>query len=85
LTRIARNDVKGALVADVAQNSNSAEAGLRPGDIIEEINHQPVAGADDAMKLCNDANGKQILLKVCHIIQGQVGTRYLSVDNTVEK
>jgi len=85
LTRIARNDVKGALVADVAQNSNSAEAGLRPGDIIEEINHQPVAGADDAMKLCNDAKGRQILLKVCHIIQGQVGTRYLSVDNTVEK
>src|SRR6202044_3388965 len=58
------NSIRGALVTDVAQGSNSAEAGLQRGDIIEEINRQPVNSAEDAIKLCKQAKGDWIFLKI---------------------
>ena len=33
-------------------------------DVIIEINHQPVANADDAVRLCKAARGDQIIVKV---------------------
>jgi serine protease Do len=78
-------DVKGAIVTDVDQGSNAADAGLRQNDIIVEINHQTVAGAQDAVKLCEQAKGKQILVKIWRREGGLAGTRFLSVDNTKRK
>jgi serine protease Do len=74
--------VRGAVVTDVDQDSNAAEAGLQKGDILVEINRQPVTNADDAVNLCKQAKGDQILLKVWRRNGGMGGTRYLSVDNT---
>ena len=76
--------VQGALVTDVNPDSNSAEAGLKANDLIVEINRQPVAGSDDAVRLCRAARGEQILVKVWRRLgPGDfAGTRYLSVDNT---
>jgi serine protease Do len=79
------DNVKGAIVTDVDQDSNSAEAGLQKGDVIVEINRQPVAGADSAIKLGNDAKGDQILLKIWRRNGDLGGTQYLSVDNTKKK
>jgi serine protease Do len=76
------NSIQGAIVTDVDQDSNSAEAGLQRGDVIVEINRQPVSDADDAVKLCTKAKGDQILLKVWRRAGNFAGTRYLSVDNT---
>jgi serine protease Do len=76
------NSIQGAIVTDVDQDSNSAEAGLQRGDVIVEINRQPVSDADDAVKLCTKAKGDQILLKVWRRAGDFAGTRYLSVDNT---
>jgi serine protease Do len=78
----APENLQGAVVADVDENSNSAEAGLQKGDVIVEINRQPVTSADDAVKLCKQAKGDEILLKVWHRAGDTSGTRYLSVDNT---
>ena len=75
-------NLQGALVTDVDQNSNAADAGLRRGDIIVEINRQAVTGADDAVKLGRQAKGDQILLKVWHRDGELAGTHFLSVDNT---
>jgi serine protease Do len=58
-------DVKGAVVTDVAQESASAEAGLKAGDVIMEINHHAVASADDAVKLTeHSTHNKLTLLRV---------------------
>ena len=74
--------VHGVLVTDVRPDSNSAEAGLKQGDVIVEINRQPVGNTDDAVKLCKQAKGDQILLRVWHRSDYLSGTRYLAVDNT---
>jgi serine protease Do len=76
------DEIRGALVTDVDPDSHSAEAGLKQGDVILEINRQSVNNADDAVKLCKQAKGDQILLKVWRRNDNLSGTRYLSVDNT---
>ena len=76
------NSIQGALVSEVDENSNSAEAGLKQGDIIIEINKQPVTDANDAVRLCKDTKDVRILVKVWRRMGGFGGTRYLNVDNT---
>jgi serine protease Do len=76
------DSVRGAVVTEVGPDSNSAEAGLQQGDVIVEINRQPLNNADDAVKLCTQAKGNNILLKVWRRSGDFAGTTYLSVDNT---
>jgi serine protease Do len=74
--------IQGALVADVEQASNSADAGLQRGDIILEIDRQLVSGFNDAVRLGRQARGDQILLKIWRRQGDVAGICYLSVDNT---
>ena len=75
--------VVGAVVTDVDSGSNSSAAGLRQGDVIVEINKQPVTNAEDAVRLCKAAKGDQILVKVWRRNGTEHGsTRYISVNNT---
>jgi len=76
------DNVQGALVTDVGPDSNSAQAGLQRGNVIVEINRQPVTNAKEAVKLCTQAKGNRILLKVWRRDGDFAGTTYLSVDNT---
>jgi C-terminal processing protease CtpA/Prc len=56
---------------------------LKPGDVIVEINRQPVNNAEEAVKFCTQAKGNRILLKVWRRSGDFAGTTaYLSVDNT---
>ncbi|HEX3890505.1 MAG TPA: Do family serine endopeptidase [Verrucomicrobiae bacterium] len=73
--------IRGAIITDVAQGSNSADSGLQRGDVIEEINHQPVNSAEDALKICRQAKGDRIFLKIWQRGGALGSTRYLSVDN----
>jgi serine protease Do len=78
--------VKGAIVTDVQQASNAADAGLAENDVIVEINHHAVTSAQDAVNLCVQAKTKRILVKIWrHGDDGFSGTSYLSVDNTKRK
>jgi serine protease Do len=74
--------VQGVIVTDVDQDSNSAAAGLQKNDVILEIDRQPVTDADNAIKLCTQAKGNRILLKIWHPSGQGGGTHFLIVDNT---
>ncbi len=69
--------VKGALVTEVQPGSAAAEAGLRPGDVIQEIDRKPVRNADEAVKLSERETGGKTLLKVW----SNGGSRFVIVED----
>lgn len=81
------NSIHGAVVTNIEQDSNAAEAGLRTGDVLLEIDRHPVKDADSAVALSEKANGDQVLLRVWSRGEngGPSGTHYLVVDNTKRK
>lgn len=68
--------VKGVVVTEVDPGSVSAEAGLRPGDVIQEINRKPVKTAEEAVQMTEKATDKTTLLHIWR----DGGSRYLVVD-----
>jgi serine protease Do len=75
--RIPRN-ITGALITDVDPDSPSHKAGLRPGQVILEIDKQAVADADDAVRLGRSAQDTSVLLRVWT----PSGSRYVPVETT---
>src|ERR1700758_2068309 len=70
-------NVHGAIITQVDPGSASAEAGLKEGDVIEEINHQPVRNAEDADRLTANKGGSgETLVKVWN----QNGSHYVAVQ-----
>jgi serine protease Do len=58
---------KGVVVDEVSQSSAAAEAGLRQGDVIQEVNHRPVTTASDFRQALGSASkDSPILLLVNH-------------------
>ncbi len=70
--------VQGALITEVDPTSAAAAAGLQPGDVIQEINREPVRSAEDAVRLTENAESKKTLLRVWT----RNGTRFVVVDET---
>lgn len=81
------NSVRGAIVSNVDPSSNAAEAGLRVGEVILELNRKPVQSADQAVELSEKATGDTILLRVWskNGPGAMGGTRYVAVDNQKRK
>ena len=71
-------NLKGVVVTEVAPDSAAAEAGLRPGDVIQEINRKPVTNAEQAVQMTENTDNKRSLLRVWR----DGGSRFVIVDET---
>ena len=70
--------LKGAIITNVEGDSAAAKAGLKAGDVILEINKQPVTSAQDAVELSTKAEGKKTLLRLF----SRGGTIFVVVDES---
>jgi len=75
------NHVRGALVVDVDLTSPAATAGLRPGNVILEINRQRVSSANEAVELSGRVKDGRVLLRVwsdggCHYVVVEASKRH---------
>jgi serine protease Do len=76
----------GAVVTGVQEGSSAAEAGLREGDVILELNRQPIKSADDAVALSEKVKGERVLLRVwSQTGGGPGGTHYVVVESPKRK
>jgi serine protease Do len=71
-------NVQGALITQVAPDSAAYEAGLRAGDVITELNRQPVNNAQDAVAHTEKQTSNETLVKVWT----KEGSHYLTVDES---
>lgn len=68
----------GALVAEVEVASAAFASGLRRGEVIQEINRQPVRNAPDAMHATRNLLSPRALVRVW----SRAGSRCVVVDET---
>ena len=74
-------EIRGAVVTSVDPTSTAAAAGLRPGDVIVEINRKKVSNSQDAIDITDEIKSDQrILLRVWSAGRGGGGTRFLVVE-----
>ncbi len=71
-------DQKGVVVTDVAPDGPAAARGLKPGDVIVEVQQEPVSSADDVTKQLQKYR-KQNRKTVLMLIQSGEGMRWVPV------
>jgi len=72
--------VQGAVITEVAPDSAAYQAGLRPGDVITELDRKPVKNAQDAIADTAKPSGNETLVRVWT----KTGSHYLTVDESHE-
>ncbi|MBI3484802.1 MAG: PDZ domain-containing protein, partial [Acidobacteria bacterium] len=58
------SDTRGVVITDVAPDSTAAEAGLRRGDVIQEINRKPVKNLEDYGRIVRTIGTGEVLLLI---------------------
>ena len=71
-------NIKGVVITEVQPDSASAEAGLKQGDVIEEINRHAVRNADEAVRMTEHPKDKVTLLR----IWSNGGSHFVVVDES---
>jgi serine protease Do len=58
-------EVQGAVITDIDAESPAAKAGLREGDVIQEVNKQPVKSAKDLLAISKKLRpNEKVLMRV---------------------
>ena len=65
-------DRQGVVVTGVEPSGPAAEAGLRPGDLVEQANRQPVRSAEDLRAAIESAGDRPLLLLVTRGAEGSL-------------
>jgi len=60
----APKDAQGLVVEDVNPDGRAAAAGIQPGDVIEEVNRQPVKSVDDLRAAIKKSADRPTLLLI---------------------
>jgi serine protease Do len=71
-------NIKGVVITEVQPDSPAAEAGLKQGDVIQEINRHPVKDAEQAVQMTENTKDKITLLR----IWSNGGSHYVVVDES---
>jgi len=70
-------EIQGAIIADIDADSPAGKAGLREGDVIQDVNKQPVKSAKDLLAISKKLKpNEKILIRVYS--QGRSG--YVALD-----
>jgi serine protease Do len=72
-------DQKGVVITDVTPDSPAAERGLKPGDVIVEVQQEPVGSPADVQSRV-DSVRKQSRKSVLMLIQSQDGLRWVPLS-----
>ncbi|HLK50200.1 MAG TPA: DegQ family serine endoprotease [Bryobacteraceae bacterium] len=59
-----RRGAQGLVIQDIDPSGPAAQAGLQMGDVIEQVNRQPVRSPDDMRRALQSSNGRPALLLV---------------------
>jgi len=70
------SDLRGAIITAVDPDSRAYDAGLRPGDVIVELNRQKVGGTRELTEGIRKAKGGRLLLRVW----SQGGARFVVIE-----
>ncbi len=73
--------LKGALISEIDADSVAFDAGLREGNVIQEINREPVTDAREAAAAIRKVGGKRLVL----LVWSAGGSRFVVVDESKEK
>jgi serine protease Do len=68
-------DVRGAVILNLERDSAAAEAGLRPGDVVMEVNRQKIRSAREFTELSRKATGPMLLR-----VWSRNGSRYVVIE-----
>ncbi len=74
-----KDSVKGVIVTSVEPGSAAAERGLRPGDVIEEVNHQAVERPRDIAKAIEGAKTDSKKPALLLVSNGEGEVRFVAV------
>jgi len=67
--------IRGVVINDIDENSNGFQAGLRSGDVIEEVAKQPVTNVSEYNASLKKIGNKSVLLSV----RSRQGSQYIVV------
>ena len=70
---------QGVVVSEIDPAGPAADAGLQRGDVIEQVNRQPVRSAADVTAALARSGARPVLLLVTRVTRGQANTLFVTV------